>query len=256
MTETVEVDYISPRHLAGGGDPAWITVPLHRACGWRYDHEPLMPRVVLTSLNKRAVLRLEPTVEGQWWALHHTSGEGQPDWYASFGARTPVELIAGFMDALTDPTPSEKGPSDPFEPLRRQSWGTAPGAPGLVSADGTAFVQRLGNEDDPGAWFATTTLQTNRPVWQARFGEHTPHRLISAFTTALADPQSVWRTNSPLGLPTLDPKVISRHTVTAPKALVPAALVDRVTTLAARPPAPTVEPNPPGPPAPRASRRH
>lgn len=29
--ETVEVDFIAPRHLAGGGDPAWITVPLHRA---------------------------------------------------------------------------------------------------------------------------------------------------------------------------------------------------------------------------------
>ncbi|WP_432012620.1 hypothetical protein [Streptomyces cucumeris] len=25
--DTVEVDFITPRHLAGGGDPAWITVP-------------------------------------------------------------------------------------------------------------------------------------------------------------------------------------------------------------------------------------
>ncbi|MFE5647551.1 DUF317 domain-containing protein [Streptomyces cyaneofuscatus] len=255
MTETVEVDYISPRHLAGGGDPAWITVPLHRACGWEYDPDPLMPRVVLTSLDKTSVLRLEPNVDGQWWALHHTAGTGQADWYASFGARTPVEIIAGFMDALTDPTPSEKAPSDPFEPLRQRSWEPAPGAPGLVSPDGSAFVQRLGDELDPGAWFVTTTLNTGRPVWQARFGEDTPHRLISAFTTALADPQPVWRTSSPLGLATLDPKVISRQVVNVPKAHVPAALVDRVLALAARPDAPTVHPNPPEPPAPRSSRR-
>ncbi|MGW3835109.1 DUF317 domain-containing protein [Streptomyces microflavus] len=256
--DTIEVDFITPRHLAGGGDPAWITVPLHRACGWTYDDEPLMPRVVLTSPDKTSVLRLEPNVDGQWWVLHHTARGGRPDWYASFGARTPVEIIAGFVDALTDPTPSEKvpsDPSDPFEPLRQRSWEPAPGAPGLVSPDGAAFVQRLGDELDPGAWFVTTTLNTARPVWQARFGEDTPHRLISAFTTALADPQPVWRTSSPLGLATLDPKVISRQVVNVPKAHVPAALVDRVLALAARPDAPTVHPNPPEPPAPRASRR-
>ena len=32
--KTVEVGFVEPRHLAGGGGPAWITVPLHRACGW------------------------------------------------------------------------------------------------------------------------------------------------------------------------------------------------------------------------------
>lgn len=47
--ETVEVDFIAPRHLAGGGDPAWITVPLHRGCGWSYGDDPLMPRVLLSS---------------------------------------------------------------------------------------------------------------------------------------------------------------------------------------------------------------
>ncbi|MCT7351622.1 hypothetical protein N4P33_05485 [Streptomyces sp. 15-116A] len=48
--ETVEVDFITPRHLAGGGDPAWIPVPLHRACGWSHGNDPLMPRVLLSSL--------------------------------------------------------------------------------------------------------------------------------------------------------------------------------------------------------------
>ncbi|MFB7297904.1 DUF317 domain-containing protein [Streptomyces rubiginosohelvolus] len=252
--QTVAVDFITPRHLAGGGDPAWITAPLHQACGWTYDDDPLMPRVVLTSPDKSAVLRLEPNTDGQWWVLHHHGGTGLPDWYASFGARTPVELIAGFVDALTDPAPPAAA-SDPFEPLRQHSWESAQGTPGLASSDGTAFVQRLGDERGPGPWFITATLGYDRPVWQARFGENTPSHLVTAFTTALSDPQPVWRTNSPLGLPTLDPKVISRHTVTAPKALVPAALADRVTTLADRPHAPKVVPNPPEPPAPGASRR-
>ena len=36
---TVEVNFITPRHLAGGGDLTWITVPLHRACGWSHGNE-------------------------------------------------------------------------------------------------------------------------------------------------------------------------------------------------------------------------
>lgn len=76
--DTVAVDFITPRHLAGGGDPAWITVPLHRACGWTYDDDPLMPRVVLTSPDKTAVLRLEPHTDGQWWVLHHFARGGRP----------------------------------------------------------------------------------------------------------------------------------------------------------------------------------
>ncbi len=72
-SETVEVDFISPRHLAGGGDPAWITVALHRACGWSHGHDPLMPRVLLSSPDQKALLRLEPDPVDQWWILHHAA---------------------------------------------------------------------------------------------------------------------------------------------------------------------------------------
>ncbi|MEV3898398.1 DUF317 domain-containing protein [Streptomyces anulatus] len=254
-TETVEVAFISPRHLAGGGDPAWITVPLHRACDWSYEHDPLMPRVVLTSPDKTALLRLEPNTEAQWWTLHHTAGRDRPSWYASFGARTPVEIISAFVDALTDPAPSQTVPPDPFEPLRQHSWASAPGAEGLISPDGTAFVQHLGDEQDPGAWFVTATLGPGRPVWQARFGEHTPPRLINAFTTALADPQPVWRTNGPLGLATLDPKIINRRVIDVPTEHVAAALTGRVESLSARHDTPSADPIPPSQPPSRNSRR-
>ncbi|WP_408992101.1 DUF317 domain-containing protein [Streptomyces sp. 1268] len=250
----VEVDYITPRHLAGGGDPAWITAPLHRACGWTYDDDPLMPRVVLTSPDKSAVLRLEPNTEGQWWVLHHFSSTGLSDWYASFGARTPVELIAGFVDALTDPTPPA-ATSDPFEPLRQHDWEPAQGAPGLVASGGTAFAQRLGDEHGPGPWFVTATIGRDRPVWQARFGEDTPPHLVTAFTTALADPQPVWRANGVAGLPTLDPSTISRKAVDVPAASVAAALTGRIESLSGRHHTPPAETSPPGPPPPRAPRR-
>ncbi|MFD8064207.1 DUF317 domain-containing protein [Streptomyces cyaneofuscatus] len=252
--QTVAVDFIAPRHLAGSGDPAWITVPLHRSCGWTYDDDPLMPRVVLTSPDKNAVLRLEPNTDGQWWILHHIGGTGLPDWYASFGARTPVELIAGFVDALTDPAPPAET-SDPFEPLRHHDWEPAQTARGLAAPDGTAFLQRPGDEHSPGPWFITTTLGHDRPVWQARFGENTPPHLVTAFTTALADPQPVWRANGVLGLPTLDPNIISHRVVTVPAAYVAAALTERTESLSARHNTPPTNASSPGPPTPRTPRR-
>ncbi|MEU6450687.1 DUF317 domain-containing protein [Streptomyces sp. NPDC046979] len=234
--DTVEVDFITPRHLAGGGDPAWITVPLHRASGWSHGDDPLMPRVLLSSPDQKALLRLEPDPEGQWWTLHHTAEPGRPAWYASFGARTPVELIAAVTDALTDPAPPGGEAADPFEPLRQIAWSTlAVRADGLVSPDDTAYVQRLGSAEEPGAWFVTATLGPNRPVWQARFDAHTPPHLVTAFTTALADPNPVYRTTGARGLPTLNPRLVTRRYIDVPAAYVAAALEERVRSLAARP---------------------
>ncbi|MFF1420036.1 DUF317 domain-containing protein [Streptomyces sp. NPDC058280] len=229
--ETVEVEFIAPRHLAGGGDPAWITVPLHRACGWSYGHDPLMPRVILSSPDQKALLRLEPAPGSQWWTLHHTPERGRPAWYASFGARTPVEIIAGFTDALTDPA-STAAVADPYEPLHQANWTSiSTGAPGLVSPDGKAMLQRI---DDEGAWFATAALGESRPLWQARFGDHTPARLIAAFTAALADPHPVPRTGSPYSLPTRNPGLVTSTVREVPAVQVASALEERVHALAAR----------------------
>lgn len=244
--DTVEIDFVTPRHLAGGGDPSWITVPLHRACGWSHGNDPLMPRVLLSSPDQKALLRLDPDPEGQWWTLHHAPSPGQPAWYASFGGHTPVELIAAVTDTLTDPDPAAKAPSDPYEPLRQAAWTPSAGAPGFVSPDGTAYVQRLGSEEEPGAWFITSTLiQGNRRVWQARFGERTPTHLVAAFTTALTDPSPVLRTAGTRRLPTYDPTLVTRRTTDVLVELVAYALEDRVQSLATRhTPAPT-NPSPP-----------
>ncbi|MET8721441.1 DUF317 domain-containing protein [Streptomyces misionensis] len=232
--ETVEVDFITPRHLAGGGDPAWITVPLHRACGWSHGNDPLMPRVILSSPDQKALLRLEPDPDGQWWTLHHAQEPDRPAWYASFGARTPVELIAAVTDTLTDPAPAASTPSDPYEPLRQAGWWPAHADDGFVSPDATAFVQRTGSPEDPGAWFVTAILGPDRPVWQARFSEHAPPHLITAFTRALANPKPVLRTDGPRALPVRDPNIVTRNTTDTPAAYVAGALEERVRRLAGR----------------------
>ncbi|MFJ6017252.1 DUF317 domain-containing protein [Streptomyces sp. NPDC092952] len=247
--ETVEVGFIAPPHLAGGGDPSWITVPLHRVCGWSHGDDPLMPRVLLSSPDQKALLRLEPHPDGQWWTLRHAAEPTRPAWYASFSARTPVELIAAFTDALTDPAPTPDVPSDPYEALREMGWETD-GETDFVSPDDTVCVTRLGTPADPGAWCVSVSLGPYREsVWQARFDAHTPPRLVAAFTAALTDPRPVHRTNSGRGLPTLDPDVVTRKFVALPAAYIAGALEARVHSLAARhtplPPAPVPSQQPP-----------
>lgn len=74
-----------------------------------------MPRVLLSSPDQKALLRLEPDPDGQWWNLNHAAEADRPTWYASFGTRTPVERIAAFSDV----PPATPGP--PRQPLARNS---------------------------------------------------------------------------------------------------------------------------------------
>ncbi|WP_324616938.1 DUF317 domain-containing protein [Streptomyces sp. NRRL S-146] len=127
--------------------------------------------------------------------LRHVAEPDRPAWYASFGARTAVELIAAFTDALTDPAP-------PLTRLaiRTESSGRPAGhrtvTTALLPPDKTAYVERLGTPADPEAWFAAVTLGMHQKVWQARFGAHTPPHLVAAFTAALGDPKPVHRTTA------------------------------------------------------------
>ena len=230
--EIVDVDFVAPRHLAGGGDPSWVTVPLHRACGWSYGHDPLMPRVILSSPDQRALLRLEPDPDGQWWTLHHAQQPDRPAWYASFGARTPVEIIAAFTDTLTSPAADPADDWDPLEPLQKSGWSPAYSHNHLASADGTIRVEV---NETTGCWWVGAALdRTGPPLWQARFGEHTPPHLITAFTAALTDPSPVLRTATVVNLPTRDPDLITVTRREVPAAQVASALEERVHALAAR----------------------
>ncbi|MFJ7997477.1 DUF317 domain-containing protein [Streptomyces sp. NPDC096310] len=246
--ETVEMDFVAPRHLAGGGDPAWVTVPLHRACGWSHGNDPLMPRVILSSPDQTALLRLEPANGLQWWALHHTAEGDRPAWSTSFGAGTPVETIAAVADALTDPATSLATGTDPYEPLLDADWKPHSSTDGLVSPDGRAYVEHIVTEASD-CWLASTTLgPSQRPVWQAVFSRHTPPVLISAFTRALADTSPVPRQYISLTVPAYGTRLITHTQRELPAQQVASALEDRVRALAERRPAPPTPLRPPKPP--------
>ncbi|MFC9431435.1 DUF317 domain-containing protein [Streptomyces sp. NPDC056987] len=236
--DLVDVDFVAPRHLAGGGDPAWVTVPLHRACGWSHGNDPLMPRVLLSSPDQRALLRLEPANGLQWWALHHTAGQGRPAWHMTFGGQTPVETVAAVTDALTDPATSLATDTDPYQPLLDAGWKPARGADGIFSPDGKVQFEHIVTEASD-VWLATTTLgPSQKPLWQAMFREHTPPVLISAFTRALADTSPVPRQYLSLTDPAYGTRLISHTQRELPAQQVASALENRVRDLAERRPTP------------------
>ncbi|MFE4055205.1 DUF317 domain-containing protein [Streptomyces sp. NPDC059096] len=246
--DMVNVDFVAPRHLAGGGDPAWVTIPLHRACGWSHGNDPLMPRVLLSSPDQTALLRLEPANGLQWWALHHTAERDRPAWHTTFGGQTPVEAIAAVTDALTDTAISLATDTDPYEPLLDAGWKPVRGADGIFSPDGKVRVERIvtGGSD---MWLATAALgPSQRPLWQAMFRQHTPPVLISAFTRALADTSPLPRQYLSLTVPAYGTRLIIHTQRELPAEQIASALEDRVRTLAGRRPAPPTPLRPPKPP--------
>ncbi|MFJ4688864.1 DUF317 domain-containing protein [Streptomyces sp. NPDC088789] len=246
--DSVEVSFVAPRHLAGGGDPGWITVPLHRAAGWSHGHDPLMPWVVLSSPDQKALLTLEPAADSPWWTLQHTADAGRPAWNATFGARTPAEIIAGATDALTHPrtVPTR---TDPYEPLLEHGWLPSRDHDGLTSPDGFATVEHF-TDDGTDTWHVTTAVggDPEGRLWETRFSGTTPLPVITGFTRALADPAPLRR--DPLQL---SPIARSRARITVreiPAAHIASALKDRIQQLATAPDPPHT------PPAPRARPYH
>ncbi|MFD9817502.1 DUF317 domain-containing protein [Streptomyces violascens] len=213
-----------------------------------------MPRVILSSPDQKALLRLEPDPEGQWWRLRHAPTADHPGWWASFGARTPVELIAAVLDTLTDPNASHAPATAPLEPLRQAGWNWLPNT--RVAPDGFAEVEHF-TDHGSNSWFITAALGEDREdqLWQARFDGNTPSHLITAFAEALSDPAPLAR--DPLRLP---PGVRQHSRVSAeqrPLDTVAFALERRITDLAARHTSATTRspaPRPPHLPKPRRTR--
>ncbi|MFF8958616.1 DUF317 domain-containing protein [Streptomyces sp. NPDC014894] len=201
MTEkiTVKQALVSPRAVAGGGDPGWVTVPLHRAGRWSHGHDPLQPRVLLSSPDQQTMLRLEPDPDDlMWWTAQHTRTSAAAPWTATFGARTPVEIIAGFTDALIRPA-TAPADTDPYALLLEQGWTPRPHVSGLASPDGLTTIMHAPEKTLEG-WLVTTLERRNGiPLWRAWFGEHTPPHLVAGFTRALSDPAPLAR--NPLNLP-------------------------------------------------------
>lgn len=252
---SVEQALIRPRYLAGPGDPAWVTAALHRASGWSYGHDPLLARVVLASPDQQALLHLEPEPDQPWWVIRHARTASTPAWQASFGARTPAEIIASFTDALTAPATPSTGAS-PYEPLRDAGWQPARDHSGLTSPDGIAQVEHF-TETGSDTWFIDVAISGHPAglIWRAQLGTGTPTHLISAITRALADPSPLPRDPQrplPLGHDRMHTSIRE-----LPAADVAFALERRIDALASRSPGPCRPAAPPGPavqPRPHRSR--
>ncbi|MCQ9185643.1 DUF317 domain-containing protein [Streptomyces sp. IBSBF 2953] len=238
---------VSPPCLAGGGDPRWITAALHQAGGWRYEHTPLSPYVHLVRRDQQAELSLYPDPDEPWWTILHAPTDEHPAWYARFGARTPVEILAAFTDTLTAPTATTEA-DPPFEILYSAGW-LEHADLAASSPDGLLRVERADHGPWPGSWWITTTLpgDPDTVIWRAHLGGDTPLPLVAALARALTNATPLRR--DPAALPLF----VRPHLQTAPTPPPPDAGLDpleqRVQDLAARRtrPAPPMPPHPPEP---------
>ncbi|MFJ6783585.1 DUF317 domain-containing protein [Streptomyces yangpuensis] len=201
---------------------------------------------MLASPDQQALLHLEPEPDQPWWAIRHTRTASTPAWQASFGARTPAEIIAAFTDALTDPArPAASG--SPYEPLRNAGWQPARDHSGLTSPDGIAHVEHF-TETGSDTWFSDVAISGDPEglIWRAQIGTGTPTHLVAAVTRALADPSPLRR--DPQRLPRLGQDLMHTSVRQLPAAHVAFALERRIDALASRTPGPC-RPAPPPPPA-------
>ncbi|MEU3977931.1 DUF317 domain-containing protein [Streptomyces bacillaris] len=266
MTESIEQILISPGYLAGGGDPAWVTVPLRRASGWSTAGDPLVPRVILTSPDQLAQLRIAPDPDSAqpWWTLRHARHGDHRAWEITFDAQTPVEIIAAVTDTLTAPASPPAASVDPYDPLRAAGWHaprhhdglTSP--KGMSSPNGWARVDRIVDESGHGAgWVVETSVHNLPAIWRAHVDGNTPSHVVSALFGALADTTPLVR--HPHSVPPLAVTHGSTSTRQVSAESVAFALRNRTTALAQRNSASassarSAPPAPPPAPTPRRTR--
>ncbi|AJT62534.1 hypothetical protein T261_0845 [Streptomyces lydicus] len=194
------LDEVTPRHLAGGGDPRHVTERL-LAAGWSNHSVPGYPHVLLESPDQQLHLTLEPTAPEErdtWWRVHPAAGS---DWSAHFGGHTPVEIVAGFTDALTNAAPLAK--TDLWHVAASRGW--APRLSGTdraaLSPDETAILARFRVpvlSDTPiWRWGAEVSVpladERRRWIWGASIDEAAPAAALAGFVTALTDPAPLLR---------------------------------------------------------------
>jgi hypothetical protein len=198
----------TPRYLAGGGDPRRVTEVL-RAAGWRDHSARGYPHVLLASPDMATRLALEPSAPdpyAAWWRFNSST------WYARFGGNIPVEILAGFCDALVQPGPDRPpAPCDIRAVLASTSWSTDGAREGVESAVSPDGCVRMSPHPHPGtdeeteqpAWSAEATLSTGAGGrarwWSAWFSHGTPTALVAGFAEQLVSRAPVYR--SSFGLP-------------------------------------------------------
>ncbi|MFA7764895.1 DUF317 domain-containing protein [Streptomyces sp. NRRL S-448] len=190
---------VSPRHLAGPGDPRHITHAL-RAAGWHTESDPLHPKVTLHSPDDSHHLTLAPKPGSPfrpWWRIR--SPHGPDHWSAEFSAAAPVEIIAGLTDALVQPALEHL--HSPWELLSARGWSyhrQSGGSESATSPDKAVSMEwQISPISGPLGWAIEAVDRHNldRPglLWRANLDDNTPSHLVAAFTAALVAPEPVLR---------------------------------------------------------------
>ncbi|WP_129287497.1 DUF317 domain-containing protein [Streptomyces sp. GZWMJZ-114] len=193
--ERAEQHYlVRPRALAGGGNLRHISDHL-RACGWRETSKTGGP-VTLRSPDRSLRALYDPTAAPGGWVIQGKARGHEPAWWAHFTAQTPVEIVAGLTDALTQPRAAHA--PDPWAPLRAQGW-HIPAETEHTTAlnpDATAWLRWHRAQDGTAVWWSGAKNEHDETMWGAHLSATTPLHLVTAFASALASPEPVMR---PLG---------------------------------------------------------
>ncbi|MFE6979275.1 DUF317 domain-containing protein [Streptomyces sp. NPDC057682] len=186
-----------PRHLAGPGDARHVTHGL-AAAGWDTVSDPLSPKVILVSPDRRHHLQFDPQPRSSArWRLRAESAHSKPGWHAEFGAHVPAEVLAGLTDALVART-HVRSPS-PLSELDAAGW--LIDGRGMAYTDNCTVERHSGqgprtvpwDQQGPVAWYISVRDlppdigSSGTHLWHATFHRGTPEHLVAAFFTALVD---------------------------------------------------------------------
>ncbi|MFJ6783587.1 DUF317 domain-containing protein [Streptomyces yangpuensis] len=189
---------VSPRYLAGPGDPRHITHAL-RAAGWMNTSDPLHPTITMTSSDH--VHRLDLNLARRYYSWKISTEFGPGYWSATFSSAAPVEVVAGLTDALIRPAPNEAGPTV-VEILTARGWSHTTddtGSQTLASPDGIVQAElRVSTFLGVRGWEFEAARHHGEHgpeglLWRAYFDEDTPAHLLASVTDAASTPASVLR---------------------------------------------------------------
>ncbi|MEU9734475.1 DUF317 domain-containing protein [Streptomyces sp. NPDC048002] len=181
---------IEPRALAGGGDIRHVSEYL-RASGWR-DRSKKDGPLALESPDRTVRISYDPYVQPGGWAIRGAARGHQAEWWATLGRQTPVEIVAGLTDALTQP-PSAHAPNV-WAPLKEQRWQLQSEGRHYTatSRDGSAWLHFRQDAHGNALWWSGAG-DPHGSGWNAQFAPTTSMHLVAAFSAALASPEPVMR---------------------------------------------------------------
>ncbi|MFI9210212.1 DUF317 domain-containing protein [Streptomyces sp. NPDC053253] len=180
---------VEPRHLAGGGDIRHVSEFL-RASGWR-DRSTTGGPLVFDRSDHLVRVAYDPNGQPGGWRIRGQATATEPAWHVTFTRQTPVEIVAGFTDALTRER-SAHAPN-PWAPLQQQNWETERAQHfTAVGPDRNTWLQFHQTGPGQAHWWAGARTEHGR-TWDAVFSATTPMDLVEKFSAALADPQPVMR---------------------------------------------------------------